>query len=225
MTVSPELILALAAILLIAFPVHEFSHALVAYRLGDGTAKLFGRLTLNPIVHFDPLGGGLLIVTWLLGGIGIGWAKPTPVNPVNLRGGRNGEALVAAAGPLSNLVIAAVAAIPLRLIDAAFANGDLQGLPVLVPNALTYIIYIDIALMIFNFIPIPPLDGSKVLYAALDAETAFRIRPMLDRYGIFIFLLLVFLPVGNETLFGAIFTSIGQPLFQFLVGHAPALYA
>ena len=105
------------------FPVHEFSHALAAYRLGDGTAKLFGRLTLNPIAHFDPVGGTLLALTFIGsaaagGAFGFGWAKPTPVNPMNLEGGRRGEAIVAAAGPLSNLVLAAVAAIPLRFLIA-----------------------------------------------------------------------------------------------------------
>ena len=89
-------LIAAGLILLIAFPVHECAHALAAYRLGDGTAKLFGRLTLNPIVHFDPLGGILLLVSSLIG-FGIGWAKPTPVNPINLRGGRQGEALRGAA--------------------------------------------------------------------------------------------------------------------------------
>ena len=100
-------VIVVAIMLLIGFPVHEFAHALAAYRLGDGTAKLFGRLTLNPIAHFDPLGGILLAVSFIGAGFGFGWAKPTPVSPQNLAGGRRGEALVAAAGPLSNLVLAA----------------------------------------------------------------------------------------------------------------------
>ena len=110
---SPSL---LAVMLLVAFPIHEFSHALAAYRLGDGTAKLLGRLTLNPIVHFDPVGGAAPRRSRSCSlGFGFGWAKPTPVNPMNLRGGRRGEAIVAAAGPLSNLVLAVAAAIPLRV--------------------------------------------------------------------------------------------------------------
>src|SRR6476620_6530373 len=109
--------------LLVGLPVHEFSHALAAYRLGDGTAKLFGRLTLNPIAHFDPVGGSLLALTFIGSAfsgttIGFGWAKPTPVNPLNLDGGRQGEALVAAAGPVSNFVLAALGAVPLRFILA-----------------------------------------------------------------------------------------------------------
>src|SRR4029077_17809518 len=103
--------------LLIGLPVHEFSHALAAFRLGDSTAKMFGRLTLNPIAHFDPVGGTLLAVTFIGsaaagGALGFCWAKPTPVNPLNLQGGRRGEAMVAAAGPISNFVLAAIPAPP-----------------------------------------------------------------------------------------------------------------
>ena len=99
-------LITVAIFLLIAFPVHEFSHAAVAYLQGDATAKLFGRMTLNPIVHFDPAGGLMTIVSVLIGGFLIGWAKPTPVNPANLRDRRNGEVLVALAGPASNFLMA-----------------------------------------------------------------------------------------------------------------------
>ena len=116
-------LLAAGIILLVSFPVHEFSHAWAAYRLGDGTAKLFGRLTLNPIVHFDPLGGFLLLVSSLIG-VGIGWAKPTPVNPINLRGGRRSEGLVAAAGPLSNLVLAVFGGILFRPLFANYQRRN-----------------------------------------------------------------------------------------------------
>ena len=100
-----ERVTVVAVMLLVAFPIHEFAHAFAAYRLGDSTARLFGRLTLNPLAHFDPIGGSMLAISVLLGS-GFGWAKPTPVNPRNLEGGRWGEAIVAAAGPLSNLVLA-----------------------------------------------------------------------------------------------------------------------
>ena len=99
-------LITVAIFLLIGFPVHEFAHAAVAYMQGDATAKLFGRLTLNPIVHFDPIGGLMTIVSLLVGGFLIGWAKPTPVNPANLRDRRNGEVIVALAGPASNLLMA-----------------------------------------------------------------------------------------------------------------------
>jgi Zn-dependent protease len=206
-------IVVLAIMLLFAFPIHEFAHALAAYRLGDSTARLFGRLTLDPRAHFDPIGGLMLAVSVVFLGFGFGWAKPTPVNPQNLRGGRWGEAIVAAAGPISNLVLAIAAAIPLRYIlavgmDAPFLEAVLR-----------LFIYINLLLMIFNLVPIPPLDGSKVLYAFLDPRTAWTIRPMLEQYGTLILLIAVFFPLfGGQTLLGLVFRTILTPLYGFLVG-------
>src|SRR5688500_11769058 len=111
-------LIAVAIMLLVGFPVHEYMHAYAANRLGDSTARWQGRLTLDPRVHLDPLGAGLLALSALLGGIFIGWARPTPVNPMNLQGGRRGEAIVAVAGPLSNLAMAAAVAIVVRLLIA-----------------------------------------------------------------------------------------------------------
>ena len=205
-------IITIGIILLVSFPVHEFSHALAALRLGDGTAKPFGRLTLNPIVHFDPLGGLMLLLTGLLG-FGFGWAKPTPVNPNNLRGGRQGEAIVSFAGPASNLVLAVAAALPLRYIIAT----DL-AVPGLVRFILAYFILINLALMVFNLIPIPPLDGAKVLYAFLDPRTAYQIRPYLEQYGFF-FLFILIIPLGaGGSILGRLFVAIIGPLSDLLVG-------
>jgi Zn-dependent protease len=164
--------------LLIAFPVHEFAHALVAYRLGDGTAKMFGRLTLNPVVHFDPFGGFMLVLTALAGGLILGWAKPTPVNPSNLRDRRNGEVLVALAGPASNLVMASVGAVVFRILVA----GRVE-LPSTAYLILDYFVLFNIALAIFNMIPVPPLDGSALLFRLVSPQTAWRIRPVLAQYG------------------------------------------
>jgi Zn-dependent protease len=147
--------------LLVAFPVHEFSHALAAVQLGDSTPRLLGRLTLDPRAHFDPAGATILAVSMLIG-FGIGWAKPTPYNPMNLRGGRWGEAIIAVAGPISNFVLAIAAALPLRYI-----HGTGMNVPFL-EGVLTLFVTINLLLMVFNLIPIPPLDGSKVLYAFLD---------------------------------------------------------
>ena len=206
--------------LLVGFPVHEVSHALAAYRLGDGTAKLFGRLTINPIAHFDPVGGILLAVTFIgsaLSGsaFGFGWAKPTPVNPMNLRYGRRGEAIVAAAGPLSNLVLAAAAAIPLRYL---VGNPELLADLIMVAQVLSLFVLINLVLMVFNLIPIPPLDGSKVLFAFLDRRTEYQIRPILEQYGFVILLLLFFLPPGGS-IGGRVLLPIIDALYNFLVGR------
>lgn len=189
-------IIVVAIMLVIGFPVHEFAHALAAFRLGDGTAKLFGRLTLDPRAHFDPLGGSLLALSFIAsaGSFGFGWAKPTPVNPLNLAYGRWGEAIVAAAGPLSNLVLAAAAAIPLRYLRA---NPELAADVGMFGTILQLFVLINIVLMVFNFIPIPPLDGSKVLFAFLDRRTEYQIRPILEQYGFFVLIALLFFPPGN----------------------------
>jgi Zn-dependent protease len=210
-------IIVVAIMLLVGFPVHEFSHALAAYRLGDSTARLFGRLTLNPVVHFDPVGGILLAVTFILssGSFGFGWAKPTPVNPNNLEGGRTGEAIVAAAGPISNLVLAVAAALPLRYI---LSSPELQvEIPVIVLQVLYYFVLINVLLMLFNLFPIPPLDGSKVLFAFLPPQVAWRWRPMLEQYGFVILLFVFFIPPGNS-IGGRIISPLIDGIVNFLVG-------
>ena len=169
-------------ILLIALPVHELAHALTAYRLGDVTSRDYGRLSLNPLHHIDPIGALLILV------YGFGWAKPVPVNPYGLYRSRNstiGFALVAAAGPLSNLFLAALFAIPVRL--------DLipPGWPL---ELVVSFVFINIALAVFNLIPIPPLDGSRIAVAMLPpqwGEYILRLEP----FGIMIVLLLSFVGV------------------------------
>jgi Zn-dependent protease len=208
-----------AIMLLVGFPIHEFSHALAAYRLGDGTAKLFGRLTINPIAHFDPVGGVLLAITFIGsaasgGAFGFGWAKPTPVNPMNLRYGRQGEAIVAAAGPISNLVLAAAGAIPLRYLNA---NHALDSQIPMLGNVLELFVFINLVLMVFNLIPIPPLDGSKVLFAFLDRRTEYQIRPILERYGLIVMILLFFFPPG-ASIGGRLLLPIINGFYNFLVG-------
>ena len=206
-----ERVIVVAVMLLVAFPIHEFAHAFAAYRLGDSTARLFGRLTLNPLAHFDPIGGSMLAITVLLGS-GFGWAKPTPVNPRNLEGGRWGEAIVAAAGPLSNLVLAVAGAIPLRFILATGLDVPFLG------NVLILFVEINLLLMIFNLIPIPPLDGSGVLFAFLPPQTAWQLRPILSQYGILLLILLIFPVFGGTSLLTQIFGAILDPLFRLLVG-------
>ena len=210
-------IIVVGIMLLVGFPVHEFSHALAAYRLGDSTARFMGRLSLNPIVHFDPFGGILLGLTFILsqGTFGFGWAKPTPVNPRNLEGGRYGEAIVAAAGPISNLVLAIAAALPLRYILASPSLVD--QVPFLVIYILLIFVNINIVLMVFNLFPIPPLDGSKVLFAFLPPQVAWRWRPVLEQYGFVLLLLLFFVPPG-DSIGGRILLPIIDAIRVFLVG-------
>jgi Zn-dependent protease len=206
-------LLLLAVFLLVAFPIHEFAHAVAAFRLGDHTARMFGRLTLDPRAHFDPMGGLILAFTILFTSFGFGWAKPTPVNPMNLRGGRWGEAIVAAAGPASNLVLAVAGALPLRYVLATQTQ-----VPDLFLTFLFFFVYINLILMVFNFLPIPPLDGSKVLFAFLEPRTAWRVRPVLEQYGFLILLLAIFPLFGGQSLLGLVFGAIVDPVFAFLVG-------
>ena len=208
-----EAAIVLAMFLLVAFPIHEFAHAFAAFQLGDGTARLMGRLTIDPRAHFDPTGALLLAVSLFAFGGGIGWAKPTPYNPMNLRGGRWGEAIVSAAGPISNLILALAAAIPLRYIIAT--NMDVP----LLAGTLFLFVRINLLLMVFNLIPIPPLDGSKVLFAFLDPRTAWRVRPVLEQYGLVILFGAMLLPIfGGQTLIGLVFNEIFDPLIRIIVG-------
>ena len=215
--VHPETLVAVAIFLLVGFPVHEFSHALVAYRLGDGTAKLFGRLTLNPIVHLDPVGSLILVASALLGrGFIIGWAKPTPVNPSMLRGGRRAEAWVAAAGPVSNLVMAIAAALALRASLALdLVNSDPAAF---VANVLYYFVFINLALFIFNLIPIPPLDGSKVMFALMNPRTVWQIRPKLEQWGFLILIVVMIIPINGISIGGRVIFPLLNGLLSVLVG-------
>jgi Zn-dependent protease len=209
-------VIVVAVMLLVAFPIHEFAHAFAAWRLGDGTARLFGRLTANPIVHFDPLGGILLAVSVIASGgnFGFGWAKPTPVNPMNLQYGRYGEAIVAFAGPAANLILAAAAAIPLRYL---FDHPDLLQQVGLLGPILEIFVRLNIILLLFNLFPIPPLDGSKVLFAFLNPRTVWQWRPILEQYGFIILILVFFFPPG-ASIGSRILIPILNAIYGFLVG-------
>jgi Zn-dependent protease len=192
---DPSTLISKLVILLIAFPIHEFAHAITANYFGDNTPRMNGRLTLNPIAHLDPIGSLLLLVTWF------GWAKPVPVNPYALQR-RSPAAMmwVSLAGPLSNFIMAIVAAIPFRIglissLDAqmALATQGSHFLPTL-PQMLWIFIYINLILMLFNLIPIAPLDGEKIAeYFFPPSWNRFmdNIRP----YGPIILLAIVFVGV------------------------------
>jgi len=200
---------------LISGPVHECAHAFVAWKLGDGTAKLFGRVSLDPIRHFDPVGGTLLIVSVMIGAIsgspfGFGWAKPTPVNPNNLKG-RYADTMVAVAGPLSNLVLAVVFAVGFRIL---FANGiypDNTSASNMVSLVFAVGIEINVVLMLFNLLPIPPLDGSHVLFDLLDPRTAQSVRTFMNQYGLMLLLVVILLAQR-------IIVPVLVPIVNFLAG-------
>lgn len=175
---SPEEIIAFAIALIPAFTFHEFAHAWVANYLGDPTAKNLGRLTLNPLKHLDVLGTIMVFV------VGFGWAKPVPVNPANLRNGRRSMAVVAVAGPLTNLAIAGLLGFGFRftgLLDARFVD-----------YVLFTSVWLNCALLFFNLIPVPPLDGYRVLLGILPESAAIQfsrigqVGPML-LFGLIVF--------------------------------------
>lgn len=166
-------------ILILSVVVHEVSHGYAADTLGDPTARIAGRLTLNPLRHLD-ITGSIIVpaITVLLGGFIFGWAKPVPFNPYNLKRGKWSEALVAAAGPVSNLALAFLFGLIIRFGVVSGAALELAQL----------VVWINIILALFNLIPIPPLDGSKILFALLPYHY-MNIRRVLEQYGIIIVLL------------------------------------
>ncbi len=171
-------------ILLFSVVIHEVAHGYAALALGDTTAKYEGRLTLNPIKHLDPVGSVLIpLLGYFTGGVIIGWAKPVPFNPYNLRNQRWGEALVAIAGPISNIVIAVIFSIIIRTSSGMTGENFLF--------LAQYLVYINIILAIFNMIPIPPLDGSKVLFSLLPYRLQ-AFRQNIERFGFFLVIIFVF---------------------------------
>lgn len=192
-----ELVLSLIIVLFSAI-LHEVAHGFVADRLGDPTARLLGRLTLNPKSHIDPFMSILLPLMLVLSGSPVifGAAKPVPVDPFNLRDGRKDMALVALAGPLTNIILAIVASI---LIRAMLAVGDHQMVGFLMLDVLTSIMQINIMLAIFNLLPIPPLDGSKV-FAMLLPEKEATSYLSIGSFGMIILFFLLAFPIGGFSL-------------------------
>ena len=206
----PTLIIA-AITLLVAFPVHEFAHAWMADRLGDDTPRLDGRLTLNPLVHLDVMGSLLFLVAF------IGWAKPVRFNPAAvLRRTPAGVMLVAAAGPVSNLIMAFAASLPFQfgLLGPAEASGALTST---LSGILGLFIWLNLILFFFNLIPIFPLDGEKILHYFLSPSgrlTMERIRP----YGSMILIALILLgQIGNFNILGVLVRAPTDFIFELLV--------
>jgi len=168
---EPVLFFVLVAALVFTLSVHEAAHAWVGDLLGDSTAKRMGRLTLNPLAHLDPIGFLMILL------VGFGYAKPVPYNPYNLKYPRWGPALIAAAGPVSNLLFGVICAIVYGLIEPGLGGDNLLVL------ALWFLGHINFALMIFNLIPLAPLDGSKALLAVLAGPKYERARILIETQG------------------------------------------
>lgn len=210
---TPAYIISLIITLLIAFTVHELSHALVATAFGDDTPRLNGRLTLNPFAHLDIMGTILLLVA------GFGWAKPVPIDPYTLRR-RSSLAMlwVALAGPASNLLMAAIAVIPLRL-GLIPLNTTTNGIiPTPAYFLLNVFIPINLTLFLFNLIPVAPLDGEKILDAILPPPAA-RVFDNIRPYGPLILLAIVFVgPALGVNILGFIIGPAMNGIFRLLMG-------
>jgi len=187
--------------IVLALTIHEYSHAWAAVRAGDMTPKLAGRLTLNPLAHLDPLGTIFLLLA------GFGWGKPVPINPFNLPHPQRSQALISLAGPLSNILMALIIAIPIRLFNFHIIPDTLLTQQII--SILQIVVEINLLLAVFNLIPIPPLDGSKVLFAFTSQETQVAIEAI-GPWILFGLLFLAFLTPFN------IFTSTILPIVQYL---------
>ncbi len=194
---NPLLFLMVAVAILLALSIHEYFHAWTAFYLGDPTAKYAGRLTINPIAHLDPLG------TLLLFFVGIGWGKPVPINPLNFKDRKKGDLLVGLAGPGSNFLMALAVGLILRFIE--ISNPGLVFF-------LAFFVWINLVLGLINMIPVPPLDGSHILFALPISE---NIKILLVKNSLLLLLLAIFFVwfVG--------FPFILRPLFSLITGFLP----
>jgi len=182
-------------VLIMSVVVHEFAHGYTAYLLGDNTARLSGRLTLNPIKHLDLFGSIILPLLLVLSNAGfvIGWAKPVPYNPNNVRNGRKGTLLVAAAGIISNLIIAIFFGLLIRFAPSILGIPAYTSDPLLVNpfyTITTIIVIMNLVLALFNIIPIPPLDGSKILFSFIPTKYRY-IENFLEKWGMFFLLFFI----------------------------------
>jgi len=188
--------------LIIAISVHEFSHALSAYRLGDNTAKNQGRLTLNPKAHLDPMGTIMIVFA------GFGWGRPTPVSPWNLRiGEKAGMAVVSVAGPISNVIVALITGI----IFQVYMNSGADSIQV--ARILLTVIQLNLVLAIFNLLPIAPLDGFKIVLGLLPRDAALSFAKT-ERYGMMILVLII---MGDVFLNLGILGRVISPVISFLM--------
>ena len=204
-----------AIVLLTAIPVHEAAHAYVADKLGDPTARYMGRLTLNPAAHFDLMGSVAMIL------FGIGWAKPVPINPRNFKDQKKGMAISAAAGPVSNIIVAAISlALAKLLLYISYVSGANTVLSTLF-TIFRSMCFINISLAIFNLIPIPPFDGSRIFNYFLPDKFYFKIMEY-ERYiflALFVVLFTGILDLPLSFLSGLIFNAVDKlTMFVDIIG-------
>ena len=191
MNIDWLLLATLIPVLVFSMSLHELAHGLTAYRLGDPTAKMRGRLTLNPLKHLDPLGTAMFFITAIIpGGFIFGWAKPIPVSPYYFKSRQRGMMLVGLAGPLTNFVLAVVFAVALNLLEPVLNQPG--AVREWLFTLLLLALQVNVVLGIFNLIPVPPLDGSRIVGGFLPRR-AYDVWVSIDRYGIFIIVILLVL--------------------------------
>ena len=203
----------------IAITIHEAAHAWMADRLGDPTARLMGRLSLNPLVHYDPIGTTLLLITAFLSAYGyfpfpFGWAKPVNFDPYNLKNPRRDAALISLSGPGANLILAIFLSIVLKFVPTPFSPFNL------VPNLFYPFIILNVALAIFNLIPVSPLDGGKILVGFLPEREARQVDLFLNRYGMILRIFLIF-PFGGSSLLSLIISPLISFILKLLIPGSP----
>ncbi len=200
--IDSQIIVLLIPALVFSLSFHEFAHAWMAYRLGDSTAARMGRLTLNPMSHLDPIGSLALLL------MGFGWAKPVPVDPRYLKNPRKDMVKVAAAGPISNIILAIIAALVLRLLfDSDFLSNSVKTF---------FIIFmqINITLAVFNLLPVPPLDGSQILSPFLEKQFGPDIVWKMQAYGPRVLFFIILFSMITDI---HIFSFVINPIFNLFI--------
>ena len=197
---SPLLFFLFILGLVVAVTIHEFSHALAADKLGDPTPRLNGRLTLNPLAHLDPLGTLSLLIAR------VGWGKPVPIDPYNLARPRRDAALISLAGPGSNLILAFVLSLFIRVLPSP-----------LLATLIVPIITINVSLAIFNLLPVPPLDGAKILIGFLPTEWGVELEENLSQYGLLLLILVIFPFFGGTSLAEKLIFPVINLILSFLL--------